>query len=97
MEASKGKSQGYMSKVMVIFLSRANEWTVVPSVTMGGALSLACRKVKFNLENTEFEQLRGLKLRGALWLKEKWQTKGEAKLQVHPLTIIQTYKEEAWE
>lgn len=72
MEASKGKSQGYMSKVMFIFLSRANEWTVVPSATMGGAFSLACRKVKFNLENTEFEQWRDLKLRGALWLKEKW-------------------------
>lgn len=55
---------------------------MVPSIKMRilGNKQLACRRVKVSLENTEFEELKGLELRGALWLKERWQTQGEIKL-----------------
>lgn len=67
------KCQGHTLKVMLRFLTRATKWTMVPSVKIGtvGIKQMAGGRVKVGLENTEFEELRGLELRGALWLKER--------------------------
>lgn len=69
----KHKYQGHTLKFMLRFLTRATKWTMVPSIKIGtlGIKQMAGGRVKVGLENTEFEELRGLELRGALWLKER--------------------------
>lgn len=68
----KDKCQGHTLNVTLRFLTRATKWTMMPAIKIGtpGIKQMAGRRVKVGLENTEFEELRGLELRGASWLKE---------------------------